>query len=275
MRQVVFDPALFLIEAKQLYHLELSGGTCELALPTPALTEFIDFYWLLTIHAEHLDLTVVPDTAVDLVLSPDIFQFAALYFPVNEKFSIPLRGPVRYTGVCFKPVGATQLLGTELTALRGLNQGVETIEKLRIQSLTKTIQGVDSIGACATVFNQYWSCRDSSIGAEFSGDQRIDYSKLLWVLQESLVEDNIQALCKRLDISERQFRRISKDLFGLSPKQLQKIIRLQVALNELFTCESRQIADLYYDESHRIRELKQLTGLTPGNIRLMAEKYNQ
>ena len=271
----MFDSTSFLIEAKQLYHLELNGGHCELALPDVQLAQYIDFYWLLTIEAPGLDLTVVPDTAVDLVLSPDIDRFAALYFPVSEKFCIPLRGPVRYAGVCFKSAGANFLLGDQLPELRSLNNGAETIEKLHLQELIDKLQTAQSLNNCVALFNEFWSQRVSGNRHDSRKKPRIDYSKLVQVLQDSIGEVNIQALCASLDISERQFRRISKDLFGLSPKQLQKILRLQAALAELFDCEPRQLNDLYYDESHRIRELKQLTGLTPGNIRRMAEKYNE
>jgi len=97
---------------------------------------------------------------------------------------------------------------------------------------------------------------------------------MIAALEDTMGSGSIAQISATLGVSERQFRRLSVDLFGLSPKKLQSILRLQKALEELFYCEPDQIQDLYYDDSHRIRELKRLTGCTPGQIRKLAEKYN-
>ena len=157
--------------AIQLYHLELDGGRCELAAPDPCLAQLIDYYWLLTVSAASIDLQVIPDAAIDLVISLDIEGFAALYLPVARMRTIPIGGPVRFAGVCFRP--------------------------------------------------------------------------------------------------DR-----TRDLLGLGPKRVQRVLRLQAALAELLTSDEATEQDLYFDDSHRIRELKRLTGFTPGQIRRMAETYN-
>lgn len=81
-------------------------------------------------------------------------------------------------------------------------------------------------------------------------------------------------MASKLGISERQFRRTVNDISGLSPKQVQRIVRLQQLLHELFNPQSRMATDGYYDDSHRIKEIKNLAGLTYGELRNMAEIYN-
>ena len=80
------------------------------------------------------------------------------------------------------------------------------------------------------------------------------------------------ALAHRAGVSERQFRRETRRLFGLSPKKIQRIVRLQRAIGELI--DGRLSTTDYHDDSHRIRELRALTGWTPGEIRHLAETYN-
>jgi len=264
-----------LTDSKQLYHLTLRGGRCELAVPKAELAPFIDYYWLLTIDQPRLVLQVIPDTAIDLVLSPGLADFAALYLPVSKPFAIELEGPIQYAGVCFRSATVAQLPGLEFNALRQLKVGMDTIESLNIRSLVADIQCVESIGSIAKKFNNYWLERLHGQGRSTDKQTRVSHAAMLAMLEEATGSGSIAAICETLGVSERQFRRLSIDLFGLSPKKLQNVLRLQTALDELFRCEPRQLQDLYYDDSHRIRELKRLTGCTPRKIRRMAEKYNK
>ncbi|MEL7144613.1 MAG: hypothetical protein AAFZ17_22885 [Cyanobacteria bacterium J06650_10] len=51
-------------------------------------------------------------------------------------------------------------------------------------------------------------------------------------------------------------------------------MRLQTALRALLTPDTLATDDGFYDEAHRIKEIRSLTGLTPGQIKHMAEIYN-
>ncbi|MEM7258399.1 MAG: helix-turn-helix domain-containing protein [Pseudomonadota bacterium] len=271
-----------MINSRQLYHLELNGGRCQLAAPAAELARYIDYYWVLFIDHPQLRLEVIPDTAVDLVMSPDLPDFAALYLPVSEPFEIELEGPICYIGVCFRSEYVESMVGQPLHALAQHCMGVETIEALRIQPLIADLQQVTDPACVAAIANGFWQSHlaEERAGAGLSsrnraGHQtRISHLQMMVALEETAGAGSIAQISKTLGISERQLRRLSGDLFGLSPKQLQNTLRLQAALTELFRCEPRQLLDLYYDDSHRIRELKRLTGCTPTQIRRMAEKYN-
>lgn len=263
-----------LTQSKQLYHLVLDGADCQLAAADKALQPFIDYYWLLSILQQRFTLEVIPDTAIDLVLSPDIPNFAALYFPVAKRFSIDLEGPIHYAGICFHSAKAADLLRMEFNQLTQLEIGSDTAQSLHIKPLLADIQSLDSIDTLAERFDRFWLAQLQQIDTEKSSKVRINHQQLINAIESSVGSDSIATICDVLGVSERQFRRLSNDLFGLSPKKLQNILRLQAGLEELFACEPSQIRDLYYDDSHRIKELKRLTGCTPNQIRKMAEKYN-
>jgi len=258
----------------QLYHWTLDGGECVLDTPNSKLIPYVHFYWLLTISAPSLNLEVIPDTAVDLVLSPTMPDFAALYFPVNEKFQLPLQGPIQYAGICFKSTTATDLLDHDLDQLRDLSFGSDTISTIDISSLISAAQGLRSMADFSRVFDQFWLQRITPQKPRPQPTRTLSHAELMVAVEESMGAGSIPSICKALAISERQFRRVSNELFGLSPKKLQNVLRLQSALTELLTADSRQLQNYYYDDSHRIRELKRLTGFTPKELRGMAEKYN-
>ena len=277
-----FQPSLS--KSKQLYHLQFVGGKCELAQPDVKLVRYVDYYWLLTIEQPTLVLEVIPDTAIDLVLSPDIRDFAALYFPTDKKFDIDLEGPIQYAGMCFRSQTAPELLRMDFAKLRQLQVGADTGESLNVIPLMEDIQRADTISSIVERFDRFWVAQleqldcepitGTGTGTRTRTRTRISHQTMIDVVEGTIGSGSIAGMCEIIGVSERQFRRLSKDLFGLSPKKLQRVLRLQAALDELFHSDARQIRDLYYDDSHRIKELKRLTGCTPSQIRKMAEKYN-
>ncbi|MFT6305630.1 MAG: AraC-like DNA-binding protein [Flavobacteriaceae bacterium] len=82
------------------------------------------------------------------------------------------------------------------------------------------------------------------------------------------------AIAARFGLSDQQFRSILTTMFGFGPKKVQRIVRLQLALRDLMQSKASGTLDGYYDGAHRICELRSLTGMTPGDIRRMAEIYN-
>jgi len=77
----------------QLYHFGNPKVRCHLLEPDDELKSGIHYYWHIKIAEGPVDLTVIPDNAIDFIVSPDVADFAAIYFPVAEKFTIALEGP--------------------------------------------------------------------------------------------------------------------------------------------------------------------------------------
>ena len=78
-----------------------------------------------------------------------------------------------------------------------------------------------------------------------------------------LVDDLVGAV----DVSARQVERLSKRIYGASPKLLARKYRALQAAVRLSTGEatdwSEAAGDSFYDQSHFIREFRQFVGLTP------------
>ncbi len=260
----------------QLYHLDLPGIQCQRIKTDLKLQQYIYYYWVLRVDAANFNLQIIPDNAIDLVLSPVLDGFSALYFPAIEKFTIALSGPVIYAGVSLKAENSVNSLGYDLSYLKTLDAGRETTNTLDLQSLSTHIHGCYDVSLIAKFFDEYFEQRLQKISPDKINKPKIlNHKRWVDALQQSLGGGSLQTIANKLGLSERQFRRMSTQLFGLSPKKIQRVLRLQVAVRELFSADALTIQNQYYDDSHRIKELKKLTGMTPGSIRKMAEKYNQ
>ena len=252
----------------QLYHKAQDGYSCELLAPHDALTSSIYYYWVLRIEDREVSLAVIPDGAVDLVLSPEIADFAALYTPKPERFEIPLNGPIEYVGVCFHADKVSTFFSHSLQSLSELEAGIGVVEALGLEALVARIQNTHVAASIAETFDaffrDYLPCSNAQRGAHLLGD-----------IFELLEAGNVAFMAEKIGLSERQLRRVTRELVGLSPKQIQRVVRLQRVFQTLVESDRQLLSDGYYDDSHMIRELKKLTGMTPGAICRMAEKYNQ
>jgi AraC-like DNA-binding protein len=65
-----------------------------------------------------------------------------------------------------------------------------------------------------------------------------------------------------LAYSERHRRRLYQQQIGLSPKQVERIVRFQKALQTMRATGVITFDD-YYDQAHFIREFREFTGMTP------------
>ena len=251
----------------QLYHTNLNGAKTVLAEPAEQLSGDIFYYWLMHIETSRFDLEVIPDGALDLVVSPSIKEFSAVYPPVINKFVIPLQGPVIYAGVSFEPEAAQKYLAADLDVLSRLEPGVATTQALALENLVKKVQGVTDIEAIKAIFDQTLQAWNSPSA------KRLKKSAYQCFIEE-LDATSTEKVAKKLGISARQFRRTVHDISGLPPKQMQRIVRLQQLLHKLYTSQNLEVEDGFYDDSHRIREVKELVGITYGELRKMAEIYN-
>ena len=261
---------------RQLYQL---GGTpgveCHLLPPAAGLGSTVHYHWVLDISAERVELPVIPDNALDLVLCPAPEDFAALYFPVERAFTITLEGPISYVGTCLRLGRLGDLFTLGADELRALSPGNDTIEALELGPLIGRLgQSEDHalIGRCLDEFVRSRGRRARERRGEGGGAASGIDPSLFERFLDALEPGRVAELARQVGVSERQLRRETHRLFGLAPKKIQRIVRLQRAIAELVD-DAPPIAD-YHDDSHRIRELRALTGWTPGEIRRLAEKYN-
>jgi len=257
----------------QLYQLGTDRVQCFRSLPSDYLVPYIHYYWWLSIAPGNTTLDIIPDNAIDLVMSPDISDFSVLYLPAPQKFSIPLHGPINYVGISFRAASASNFFGVCSNILNDCAPGVDTTESLRIEAIVDGVQRLTHPEELAESLDALVSQRleNQTLARPVI---KLDIDKALAAMQASVGPGRMDAVATHFGLSDRQFRRILGSLFGYGPKKIQRVMRLQASLKEILTADPNTMEDGFYDQAHRIKEVRALTGLTPGEIKKMSEIYN-
>lgn len=91
------------------------------------------------------------------------------------------------------------------------------------------------------------------------------------IIENSKENIEVSKLSKQLGVTDRTLRNHFYDYVGCSPKEYIKIVKLKRIAYQLIHHESSltEIAyeNEYFDQAHFIKELKDVTGFTPGELR--------
>lgn len=100
----------------------------------------------------------------------------------------------------------------------------------------------------------------------------VDYSIDLIDRSHGLI--GIQELERKTGYSKRYLDLLFKDHLGIAPKALSTILRFQY-FYKVVGNQKESIYDLYYDESHFIKEFKRFTGYSPGKFAVLDNDFGR
>jgi AraC-like DNA-binding protein len=189
----------------------------------------------------------------------------SLFGPRMSASSVTLHGPVRLFGVGLLPAGWSAL--TKSSAVDYADTlvdasviiGIDTIDAMAVLSSLGTLaEMADTMNVIARNIESHadkiphWFIRavDEWLGQHLSPD--------------------IVDLEKATGLSRRQIEKMTKQIYGASPKLLQRKYRALRTANAISNGNGDWqdfIDDAYYDQSHCIREIKEFVGITPGAIK--------
>lgn len=109
-------------------------------------------------------------------------------------------------------------------------------------------------------------------GAPFEFTAMVDR----WLVDTN--DPDVEALIATSGLSPRQIERMTKRYYGMPPKKLARKYRALRAANRIVQGDSLNDAELglgFYDQPHLTREIKQFTGLTPGQLRAGKSELTQ
>lgn len=98
-----------------------------------------------------------------------------------------------------------------------------------------------------------------------------DYSFVKNCYRELLRSPSVYDLSRRLKSNYKTLERKFLSIYGLTPREIMKISRFNKAVLSMYSCRYSSLTGVaydcgYYDQSHFIREFRQLTGFTPGEF---------
>jgi AraC-like DNA-binding protein len=173
-------------------------------------------------------------------------------------------GPSAVVGVHFKPAGAAAFFGGALPALRNRTERLEDLWGLSARLLREQLQGAASPQRALQLLHQHLLQR---LSAAAPPDPLAAFA--IAALARDPARARVEPVQRQSGCTPAQFIRRFEQAVGLTPKRFARVLRFGVLLPSLARCGPRDWAQIaagagYFDQSHLIREFRQLAGMAPG-----------
>ena len=233
--------------------------------PAPDLARQIEMWWAVKSEggSDRTFYEILPDSNVNLTI-----RFSSsgcrmvLLGPVNEKACIEIDHASDYFCIRFRPGQAPLLADVSPSELIDGFVDIPKIRDISVDSLADRLHSLPDLASRQRVMEDLVRgslpmvrndrCRQASALIDAHGGRL-----------------HVTELAAKLGLHIRTLERLFIDQLGMTPKRLNRIVRLQHLLSSLRTESFRNLADLshtcgYTDQSHMIRDFKELTGRLPG-----------
>lgn len=245
--------------------------------PAPVLRPYVKSYWVMQ-RANPLDYLreeyIHPGGGYGIVFNlGDDFHVDGV--PVRERIFLDgsntvtrrlgFKGKISAIGVRFEPGGAYPFFGVPLHELRNYLAVMDVLGHRLLQDLYEQIAEAKTTPLKIALLERWllkqmgeWQAPPAIIPASFK------------VIRHQGGQISMKQLADDLYISQRQLERLYKTQVGMTPVQYGRLLRVDRArsLLKLKTYEQLSTAQIgaelgYYDQSHFIRDFKEIIGITP------------
>ena len=186
---------------------------------------------------------------------------AVIYGPTSRTIKLTATPPSEAVSVGILPLGWTHLIGLSAARFADRLAPLSEVFPDTATSLRRALQDADSDDAKRSVLDDIFL----SLGA-----QRAEPSSLLLRAHQLILDPAIttaEEFAAGLGRSGRQVSRLSREMFGFSPKLLLRRQRFLRSLTVLRTNHGRPWSELidpaYYDHSHFVRDFRRFMGMSP------------
>ncbi len=175
--------------------------------------------------------------------------------------------------VFFHPYVAGAIMGMPCRELAFDNVDFESLESMEFKHLKRHVLDADNTEECIAMIEDF-ILRQL---VKTQGSPYMDRLQKVFCLMKAKPELRIDELASAACLSERQFRRIFMDNVGMSPKQIQRLIRFRQATNEIILTSPDRLDDVLYtngytDHSHFNHEFHDIVGISPTEYLASLEK---
>jgi len=224
-------------------------------LPLPARTEqFIEFY-LAEPYSVRVDDGAPEKTPDAVVVGPQTYRRAEIGFT----------GEVLTFTIHFRPTGFHRLFGMEMPGLVNLAAPLCDVLGSQGAALRDVVLSAGDFAARADAAEAWLYGQLDAAKAGAAVDAAA------WVIVRSGGAPRVAQLADRLDLSARQFNRTFTARVGMGPKLFARISRLHRVLRAHAADPARTWTDLamaagYFDQSHFVRDCRELAGAPPSTL---------
>lgn len=249
------------------------------AVPSPALADYVTlFYWFRADvpafedveRADHAQLRfrLTPGGAEYRFADGDVQAVADAHIvgPTTGAFHVKATGPVEVFGAGITPAGWAALVGTDASA--AINRALNVAD---LFGTTGAEYIIERLRAAPDLAAKTACCEELMLKALGGGQPRtLEFVHIVDAWLSGGASPEIDALVAATGLSRRQVERKCRALYGAPPKLLARkyrALRAAVALVADHVSFDEAVDRGFYDQSHMIREIKQFTGMTPGQMR--------
>lgn len=247
--------------------------------PHKDLESIVKFYWTLEVpfDPKNKKQKILPDGCIEMTFNfggkikrytsqeEFILHPNAMVMGQRTKsyYILPV-GDVDTFAVCFYPLGFANFIQTPLENLVDKETPiVQLFEKTQADELEQHMTHAKDTQERINIIETFLLKKLNS---------KNTINNIVKSTVETLMTSNgttpINVILKDNISKRRQIERYFKKQIGISPKQLSKVIRLQATLQLLLNKQSETLTDIayeseYFDQSHFIKDFKELAGVTP------------
>ena len=246
------------------------SGAYQQCLPPPALQDWVQCFWQLSIPSGHYGYTSLPDNCVDWIISCQHAQDSFLLSPFTQAQAFSMHGPTSYFGIRFLPLGLGALspiaLG-EWADTASIASGSLVGEPFALRLFEALQQASEFKPRCALISQLLQSKLK-----EVEVDRRLQRFMAYCRSQYGAMDNLNDTQCREFGLSARQLRRLSHLNLGLSPKAFARVWRFQYHLQQLHTQPGLWLQH-FHDQAHFIREFKTMSGASPSQFGKLSVLY--
>lgn len=238
-------------------------------LPHRQLQSCIYCYWLLKTSyplTEPFQYRVVADGCTDIFFDchdPDE-NYVMGFCPQYTQFA--LGHSFHYMGVRFLPGMFAPLFRIDAAMLTNRCERTDVVIPSLAKYISQSLEAHPNYHQITTLLDRFFL--DLLSKTKMNSDVRFERALEMIVRNHGVLSTESD-----LDtgISQRQLRRLFEARVGGSPKRFSKVVRFQNILRQDPSLQSIRQTKLfydagYYDQSHFIKEFRELYGITPGKV---------
>lgn len=244
----------------------------------PPLDKWVQFVWISKGENDATKSRILPNGAIELIINFGDVQRTLKNgtFETDKNFY-----DYWVAGIQTQPLFIQSLTDTNLVGIRFLPGGAYPFFKVPVSNFSNAVvetswlkEELDEIRASIVDLSsveRVGKVISDYLISKFDGSCSTNES-VMYVVNNIIFSDSekpISELVKKAGYSHRHFISLFRQQVGTSPKNLQRILRLQKVIQFVKNQPNIKWADIFiefpfYDAAHFAHDFKELTGLSPG-----------
>jgi AraC-like DNA-binding protein len=220
-------------------------------------------------------IRVLPDACVELfinytdtpvaIIGKELYNRSIITFRMSRPMDVQMRKGSGCLAICFHPGMAYKFFHLPMHVYSDTTTILEEIWKNKASEIEDSLANACNNDIRVSIIQQF-------LVQQLAGSK--DDRQIAWCLKHTKASSDILSVKQLTDqtgLSQRQLSRRFQQSIGLSPKEYLRVSRFISSLRYLKKYPAHSLTDIayesgYYDQAHFIRDYKDYSGYTPGEL---------